>query len=340
VWQWDLEHRFIQYVDPNKPNYMPIAEHPERLNINVPVSSGPGPGGGIDWFHENGIDYNPELDQIVFCARYLNEIFVIDHSTTTEEAAGHTGGNAGRGGDFLFRWGKPANYGVNAPQRIPAAVHDAKWVKPGRPNAGWLMFVNNTAAPNTTTIDAINPERDGYTYPWTPGTVWGPSNYQWRHTCLAFASGQSAAEIMPNGNVFVALSGVYMYEVNSSNQVVWQHSDSPQKAFRYTCDDPGIIALLGPNPCGLVTALEEDAQAPAAEGPMVFPNPTTGTLHLSGIDPGDVMDLRVLDGTGREVMRPRPSATIDLGTLAGGPYHLLIDRRDGQRMRRTVMVQR
>jgi len=335
VWQWDMEDRFIQYADPTKPNYMPIAEHPERMNINVAISGGGGPGGGIDWFHENGIDYNAELDQVAFCARYLSEIFIIDHSTTTEEAAGHTGGNSGRGGDFLFRWGKPANYGVTGTQRIPAAVHDVKWVRADAPNAGWLMFVNNSGGgSNTTTIDAINPERDGFTYPWTPGAVWGPDNYQWRHTCLAFAGGQSAAERMPNGNTFVALSGQYMYEVNPSNQVVWQYNAGPQKAFRYTCDYPGVSALLGEDPCGLATAVEEE-EATTME---LYPNPTTGVLNLMGVDVSTMERFVVLDATGREVKRTRPDWTIDVGDLPDGVYQVVVEHSTGLRDVRRVVV--
>lgn len=336
VWQWNMEDRFIQYVDANKPNYMPIAEHPERMNINVAVSGGGGPGGGIDWFHENGIDYNPELDQIAFSARYLSEIFIIDHSTTTEEAAGHTGGNAGRGGDFLFRWGKPANYGISGTQRIPAAVHDVRWIKEGRPGAGSLMFVNNSGGgSNSTTVDVITPERDGYTYPWTPGTVWGPSTYEWRHTCLAFASGQSAADRMPNGNTFVALSGQYMYEVNSSGQVVWQFNAGPQKAFRYTCDDPGIIALFGGQPCGLSTGQEE----PMVEEVLLYPNPTTGMLDLRGVDVSTMRSFVVYDATGREVERLAPDWRVDLGGVPDGVYHVAIEHRNGHRDVRRVVVQ-
>jgi len=335
VWQWDMEDRFIQYADPSKPNYMPIAEHPERMNINVAVSAGGGPGGGIDWFHENGIDYNAELDQIAFCSRHLSEIFIIDHSTTTEEAAGHTGGNSGRGGDFLFRWGKPANYGVTGTQRIPGAVHDVKWVRADAPNAGWLMFVNNIGGGNTTTtIDAINPDRDGYTYPWTPGTVWGPTNYQWRHACLAFAGGQSAAERMPNGNTFVAISGQYMYEVNPSNQVVWQYNAGPQKAFRYTCDHPGVSALLGEDPCGLATAVEEEV-VPTME---LYPNPTTGVLNLMGVDVSTMERFVVLDATGREVKRTRPDWTIDVGDLPNGVYQVVVEHSTGLRDVRRVVV--
>jgi len=337
VWQWEMKDRFIQYTDPSKPGYMPIAEHPERMNINVAVTGSGGPGGGTDWFHENGVDYNPDLDQIAFSSRHLSEIFIIDHSTTTEEAAGHTGGNAGRGGDFLFRWGKPANYGITGPQRIPAAVHDIRWVKPNRPYAGWLQFVNNAGAgTNSTTIDAINPVRDGYNYPWTPGTVWGPTNYEWRHNCLISSSGQSASDRMPNGNVFVAISGGYMYEVDTDGDVVWQYNAGPAKAFRYTCDDPGIIALLGADPCDLTTAMEEVE----TDQVTLFPNPSTGLVELAGVDMAHVERIALMDAMGREVMHTSGTVRLDLSGRNDGPYHVIIVLRNGQRTHHTVVLQR
>ncbi len=65
---------------------------------------------GSDIYHINAIKYNPNLDQVVFSSPHLSEIFIIDHSTTTKEAAGHEGGRWGKGGDFLYRWGNPQNY--------------------------------------------------------------------------------------------------------------------------------------------------------------------------------------------------------------------------------------
>jgi len=37
--------------------------------------------------HLNGIDYNEALDQITFSSLKFNEIYVIDHSTKTSQAA-------------------------------------------------------------------------------------------------------------------------------------------------------------------------------------------------------------------------------------------------------------
>ena len=122
----------IQDFDSSKDNFGVVADNPELMDINaISGGGGPGPGpgpggGGGDWFHVNGINYNAELDQIVFTSRFASEFYIIDHSTTTAEAAGHTGGNSGMGGDFIYRWGNPSNYGTPGTQTIPGPVHDPR----------------------------------------------------------------------------------------------------------------------------------------------------------------------------------------------------------------------
>ena len=81
----------MQNANSAKNNYQTsIVNHPELLNINYLPKK--------DWMHMNGIDYNPMFDQIVLSAHNTNEFYVIDHSTTTAEAASHSGGRGGRGG--------------------------------------------------------------------------------------------------------------------------------------------------------------------------------------------------------------------------------------------------
>ena len=98
VWEWHLWDHLVQDSDPSLPGYGVVSEHPELMDINYgDVGGGGGPGGSnADWMHINAIDYNPLLDQIVISSRHQNEIYIIDHSTTTEEASGHTGGNSGK----------------------------------------------------------------------------------------------------------------------------------------------------------------------------------------------------------------------------------------------------
>ena len=68
VWEWHLWDHLIQDIDLSYPNYGDIADHPELFNINQGIV-----GNGItsngDWFHINAIDYNEELDQIIFSSR-------------------------------------------------------------------------------------------------------------------------------------------------------------------------------------------------------------------------------------------------------------------------------
>ena len=122
VWEWHVWDHLIQDYDPSKANYGVVADHPELVDINFVTSS------QQDLMHTNSIDYNEELDQILISVRYYSEIWVIDHSTTTEEAAGHTGGKYGKGGDLLYRWGNPRAYkrGTTSDRKL-FEQHDATW---------------------------------------------------------------------------------------------------------------------------------------------------------------------------------------------------------------------
>ncbi|HCV42468.1 MAG TPA: hypothetical protein DGH68_03220, partial [Bacteroidetes bacterium] len=153
VWQWHAWDHLIQDFDPTKANYGVVAGHPELMDINYGSSA------AGDWMHVNGISYNATKDQIVFSSHNLNEVYVIDHSTTTAEAAGHTGGRWGKGGDFLYRWGNPAAY--RAPgTRVFDVVHCGSWVPDSLPGGGHIMAFNNRASQSTSIIVEFTPPVD------------------------------------------------------------------------------------------------------------------------------------------------------------------------------------
>jgi len=300
VWEWHIWDHLVQDYNPSKDNYGVVADHPELLDLNVPTSHMDPPGGN-EWLHTNGIGYNAELDQITFSMRFISEVFVIDHSTTTAEAAGHTGGNSGMGGDILYRWGKPSNYDATGTQGITNAVHDAHWTPSAYPNGGYLMFFNNDGANGKACVDALETPLNGYVYDLTPGTAYEPATKTWRHVCRGDAWGQSAASRLPNGNTFVCLSGLFMYEVDSNDNLIWQYNKGPTKAYRYTSDFPGLI------PLGLGTGLSRDTQTISA---------TTGgssnfTL-LAGGDYGNRNYLMLGSITGTTPGTPLPGGMVTL----------------------------
>ena len=295
VWEWHIWDHLCQDVDPNKPNYVNnIADHPELIDINMIQGGGGGPGGNSgDWFHVNGVHYNDELDQIAFSSRFSSEIYIIDHSTTTQEASSHYGGNSGMGGDILYRWGNPSNYGMSGNQVIPSAVHDVRWIpNDGRPNSGYLQIFNNSGNGNgQSTVDGIETPIDpvnGYKYYRAPGQPFGPSSYTTRYNCQFSAPGQSASDRMSNGNIFVNASGGQggagvMYEVDQDENIIWgPYNSQSQKAFRYECDYPGIIALQPFMNNTFTTSCFDNVSINNYDLPNFnfYPNPTNSNLYI------------------------------------------------------------
>lgn len=232
VWQWRAWDHLVQNVNPAKDNYQAsIVQHPERLNINYQLKK--------DWIHMNGLDYNPITDQIAFSSHYLNEWYVIDHSTTMAEAAGTTGGNSGKGGDLLFRWGNPAAYQATG-TKILNVTHDAHWIPEGVPNAGRLVGFNNggiTAPSNKSTVDMVMPPANEYNFNHTAGQAFQPTTYDYRHPCNGYSTNMGNSQQLPNGNMLVCVATTgSIYEINSAGTTIWSKNGGgvvPQ-AFRYS----------------------------------------------------------------------------------------------------------
>ena len=357
VWEWHIWDHLCQDTDASKPNYTAdISNHPELIDINMiqqmggPGGGGPGGPGGGDWFHVNGVDYNEDLDQISFSSRFASEIYIIDHSTTTEEAASHMGGNSGMGGDLLYRWGNPSNYGMSAAQTIPNAVHDVRWITDdGRPNGGYLQIFNNSGVSNNqSAIDGIETPFDAETGTYTliPGEAYGPSTYTTRYACAYSASGQSSSDRMSNGNIYVNASGGQggagvMYEVNADGEIIWgPYNAQTQKGFRYECDHPGIIALesfmnSSTSSCFTSSVSELDASL------LIYPNPTHGivSIDLGTLNQNDV-SFTVTNVSGQtiysELMNNRSRFQFDLEGYPDGMYFVNVTNRKGERVSQRI----
>ncbi len=227
VWEWHLWDHLVQDFDATKLNYGVVASNPKLLNINYGATAT-----ATDWIHLNSIDYNPTLDQILISSHNFDEIWIIDHSTTTAQAASNSGGNSGKGGDIMYRWGNPAAYnnGTTANQKL-YGQHNAHWIESGLPFENQIMIFNNgigRPGGNYSTIEIINPPVNGSNYtanlPYLPSTTsW---NYNYGNPNSLYSQNISGAQQLSNGNVLICSgsNGVFT-ETTTSGTQVWKYTN-------------------------------------------------------------------------------------------------------------------
>ncbi|MEI6089801.1 MAG: aryl-sulfate sulfotransferase [bacterium] len=226
VWEWKVWDHLIQNAFPTKPNYAEISQHPELININQVnfVSL-------RDWLHFNSIDYNEELDQIMLSVPNFGEIWIIDHSTSKEESAGHSGGKYGKGGDLLYRWGNSITYGKGeATDQELFFQHSAKWIPKGFPNENCISVFNNARINNGnrfTSVDIVKPplNSDGF---YDSKLPYSPDKPKWSYSAENpqdfFSSVLGSAQQLSNGNMLICNggSGIF-FEIDSLKNEVWKY---------------------------------------------------------------------------------------------------------------------
>ena len=253
VWEWHMWDHLVQDFDREKPNFGVIYEHPELIDLNNTGSTPPATpeelrklravgyaGGGddaqqggnrqrADWMHTNAINYNPELDQIALSAKNFSELWIIDHSTTMQEAAGHRGGKRGKGGDLLYRWGNPWSYksGTIEDKKL-FDQHDVRWIPKGLPGAGRLTMFNNGQGREFSSVVEIAPplDRNG-DYVLGDDGRFGPQEITWEYTAENkkefYSSFISGATRLPNGNTMICEGATgRFFEVNARGETQWQ----------------------------------------------------------------------------------------------------------------------
>lgn len=255
VWEWKVADHLVQDFDETKANYGQLAEHPGRIDLNW----GRGYNVPEDFIHVNSAFYIEELDQIVMTSYHYSELWVIDHSTTTEEAAGSTGGRYGRGGELLYRWGNPWVYGhEDTDQFLLSAVHDPKWVPETR---HFIMYDNNVAdhrrdvaGGNSMVVEIAPPMEPDGSYTIKDG-LYGPSQPVMAADLGVAASSVGTAQRMADGNTLscdcTASETIWLDPDGNvlSTANIWenttQNGDDLQvfRLMGYSKDDPGVLAL-------------------------------------------------------------------------------------------------
>jgi hypothetical protein len=270
-----------------------VAEHPELLDINADLRRQPAteeemknmqalgyiadrPTAGqrnADWLHTNAIDYNPQLDQIALSSPHLSEIWIIDHSTTGDEATGHEGGITGKGGDLLWRWGNPANHGAGlTSDRQLFGQHDVRWVPEGLPGAGHLTVFNNGGGrPDgdySSVLELELPLQADNTYGLEPFVAVGPAKPVWSYVAENradfFSSFISGAHRLRNGNTLVCAGAPgRVFEVTKDGRIVWDYLNPLGEAA------PGVATPVPPHALFRATRIPVDH--PGLEGRTLKP---------------------------------------------------------------------
>ena len=247
VWEWHVWDHLIQSHDPEASNHGDPAAYPGRIDLNagahapaidaeqleqlkalgyVPADATP-QDLRSDFLHVNAVTYHPRLDQIALSVPMLGEIWIIDHATTTAEAAGPAG-------DLLYRWGNPAAYGRGGEgagvQRF-FYHHDVRWIPDGWEGAGNLTVFNNGRERPEGMWSSIDE--------WTPpvgadgryaqgGGPFGPAALAWQYQAQEpttfYAPFISGAHRLANGNTMVCSgTGGQFFEVTRAGEVVWEY---------------------------------------------------------------------------------------------------------------------
>lgn len=250
VWEWSPLDHLVQDHDPDKPNYGPIAEYPERIDINYILRRHIQGSWLYGLPYLNAIDYNQALDQIMLTSRIYSELWIIDHNTTTEEAAGEKG-------DLLYRWGNTRAYGVDNPQDQQLFwPHNAHWIPSELPGGGnVLIFNNGNEYPDRirhySSVDEIAlPAFENNAYAREPGSDFWSSQSQWTYdTPTFYAESLSSAQRLPNGNTQISagpITGI-VFQVTPNGKTVWKYVNPVPKEGdpAYQGDD---LAYRGDDP--------------------------------------------------------------------------------------------
>ena len=238
VWQWNTWDHLIQDISSEAENFGIVAEHPERINLNYedPLKDGAYNG---DIFHANALEYDADRDLIYLSVNYFSEVWVIDHSTSIDEAKGQTGGHYNHGGDLVFRFGNPTAYN-NVGDRMFFHNHHPNLV----PDSNSILVFSNG-------IESLDPHSTVYELELPDvfqlkNQVNNELNVIWSFTHPdLFSPKVSGAQRLSNGNTLIAEGDSGYWEVTDSGEIVWRFESEGffWRGYQYNTTATSILNL-------------------------------------------------------------------------------------------------
>ena len=216
VWDWRLWDHAL-------PAGWDAEAHPGKIDLGFAANRN-----SSDWWHLNAVDYHEALDQIVVSSRAASEIWILDHSLTTAEAAGGAG-------DLLYRFGNPAAYGGSESQ-VLYGQHNASWIEACLDPAGpspfgtsrsnrILLFDNGDkhARPTSRVVELDLPDYENGLFE-DASIIWQYPPMESGTTAAFFADHISGAQRLENGNTLLCIGteGRFL-EVTPEGTIVWEY---------------------------------------------------------------------------------------------------------------------
>ncbi len=237
VWEWHSWNHLVQDFDETKDNFGSISQNPQLIDINFHDDE------RGDIMHANGFDYDREKDLIYVSVNFYSEVWVIDHSTTTEEAASHRGGHFNKGGDLLYRFGNPVAYKNEKGGRLFFNNHFPNILTKDEIGAGnLLIYMNgNDGSERSITYELDMPE----TFKLLPDSNNEPLILSAFGDSELYSPIVGGAVRLSNGNTLITEGRYGYWEFTSTGEVVWKFEGNKLfwRGYHYNRMDSSIIAL-------------------------------------------------------------------------------------------------
>lgn len=352
IWEWHLSDHFVQDVNNALDNFGVIKDNPGKVDFYY---RGPSGWIGFDFWHANAIDYNSAKDEILINARNANEMWIIDHSTTTAEAKTDFGGNKNKGGQLLFRWGNPAAFDVGIEDDINLfGAHGHHWIQEGFPNEGKILYYNNGTSEGPlpahiddgSRVEMIDPSFDDIKNEYE---VNQDGQYVLSDFEILYGQNQTQQPLyskymgysqqLENGNLLIVESQKgRIFEINALDEIVWEYAMHEQgssreiemfRAYKYPMDFKGFEGRD-------LTPIFENAQADIYSSCQIsdvenlhgdildlYPNPFNDEISVKALS--GLMHLGIYNLDGMKVKQIAINGTykLDLSELESGMYIFL-----------------
>ena len=246
VWEWNSWDHIVQDKFEDLNNYGNINENPNKININYSIDDPPGGNFFIngDIMHANGIDYAENKDVIYLSVNYFDEVWVIDHSTTTSEAESSSGGNYNKGGDLIYRFGNPETYN-SLGNKIFDKNHFPNLLENGEVGEGNILIYSNGNSTQQSIVYELEMPNNFNLLSNSnnePNIIWSFTDEN------LFANKLCGAVRLSNGNTLITESDYGFWEVTNEGEIVWKYRKDEEvnffwRSYYYSPDSNAIVNL-------------------------------------------------------------------------------------------------